>query len=264
MTSPIIDGQCLGDGLERRSRATACTHRVDGRRCGAFALLTWLAIMVPAVLSSAPVSKTREAQPELTLTVCVYNYAKLSAGDLRQAEGEARRVIRGAGVETIWLDCTASGPALRPDRGGPHQECSSGLAFGRIVTLRIMNRFDYNGTTLNPGTFGYSNRPVLATVLYDRIATFAERNGEPEVAPVLLGDIMAHEIGHLLLGTDAHSPTGIMRSKWDRAQIQRALQGRLSFTSDESSTIRTAIEVRMESQGTSAALLKPSVRRTAP
>jgi len=63
---------------------------------------------------------------------------------------------------------------------------------------------------------------------------------------VILGDVVAHEIGHLLLGSRAHSATGIMRGWWDRAQLQRALTGRQLFTPEQSARIRAATEVRMK------------------
>jgi len=31
---------------------------------------------------------------------------------------------------------------------------------------------------------------------------------------MLLGRVMAHEIGHLLLGIDYHGPVGVMRAEW--------------------------------------------------
>lgn len=259
-----VTGDEAGAEKPANPRPVPSRRSPDSSRYCDFVLLVWLAILVPTALSAAPANRTGELPPELTLTVRVYNYAKVPAGKLRRAEDEARGVIGGADVETIWLDCTAAGPELRPGRGSRHQECSATAAVEDIVTLRILNRFDHNGATLKPGIFGYANRPEVATVLYDRIAAFADRDGYEEDAAVLLGEIVAHEIGHLLLGPDAHSPAGIMRGHWDRAQVRRAILGTLMFTSDESSKIRAAIEVTTESQGLREALLEPPIRRTAP
>ena len=38
--------------------------------------------------------------------------------------------------------------------------------------------------------------------------------GFKSLEPLMLGHLVAHEIGHLLLGTSAHSVRGLMRSPW--------------------------------------------------
>lgn len=48
--------------------------------------------------------------------------------------------------------------------------------------------------------------------------------------PILLGYVIAHEIGHLLLGTNAHSWLGIMRSQWHGEELRSIAMGRLLFT----------------------------------
>jgi len=46
----------------------------------------------------------------------------------------------------------------------------------------------------------------------------------------LLGCVLAHEIGHLLLNSRAHSPAGVMIANFREAEIYRAAQRRLMFT----------------------------------
>jgi hypothetical protein len=38
----------------------------------------------------------------------------------------------------------------------------------------------------------------------------------------LLGRAIAHEIGHLLLATNTHAPSGLMRELWSHDELQRA------------------------------------------
>ena len=40
--------------------------------------------------------------------------------------------------------------------------------------------------------------------------------------PVILGHAAAHEIGHLLLGSNSHSPFGLMRARWSGQDLQNA------------------------------------------
>ena len=57
-------------------------------------------------------------------------------------------------------------------------------------------------------------------------------------ASQLLGHVIAHEMGHLLLPSGAHSAAGLMRPIWDLAQVQAADQGALTFTPDQAGLIR--------------------------
>jgi hypothetical protein len=62
-------------------------------------------------------------------------------------------------------------------------------------------------------------RGTLATVYGNRIeATAALASSD---AGVLLGRTMAHEIGHLLLGTRSHSRRGLMRALWTDDELRR-------------------------------------------
>jgi hypothetical protein len=55
---------------------------------------------------------------------------------------------------------------------------------------------------------------------------------------VLLGHIAAHEIGHLLLGEDSHSPHGIMESCWGPKELDQMNKGALLFSDEEAERMR--------------------------
>jgi hypothetical protein len=55
---------------------------------------------------------------------------------------------------------------------------------------------------------------------------------------VLLGAMMAHEIGHRLLGVNSHSREGIMSIPWDARKLQEVDRGQLGFTAEQASTVR--------------------------
>ena len=50
--------------------------------------------------------------------------------------------------------------------------------------------------------------------------------------------MIAHELGHLLLGTASHSSTGLMSAVWKDPELQQAVRGNLFFTSGEGERIR--------------------------
>jgi hypothetical protein len=52
---------------------------------------------------------------------------------------------------------------------------------------------------------------------------------------------MAHEIAHLLLGTNSHSMVGIMKARWQEEDLRSARKGELLFTLAQSQTMRGRI-----------------------
>ena len=59
---------------------------------------------------------------------------------------------------------------------------------------------------------------------------------------VVLGHVIVHEIGRVLLGHRKHSLAGIMRHNWDRLETERMRLGLLTFTNDEAAAIRRSLE----------------------
>lgn len=60
---------------------------------------------------------------------------------------------------------------------------------------------------------------VFATIHVDRVEKMVERSKSDAAA--LLGRAIAHELGHLLLGTNDHSESGLMRANWTPEDIRR-------------------------------------------
>jgi type IV secretory pathway TraG/TraD family ATPase VirD4 len=50
--------------------------------------------------------------------------------------------------------------------------------------------------------------------------------------------VIAHEVGHLLLGSNSHSQSGIMIAQWHPAELQKLSMGRLLFTPDQIQKLR--------------------------
>ena len=76
-----------------------------------------------------------------------------------------------------------------------------------------------------------------ATILYNRVGKFSKRYGLKR--EVLLGYAIAHEVGHLLLPPNSHSPSGVMRANID---LQRAAAKKLRFTRQQGELILEKLE----------------------
>jgi len=67
--------------------------------------------------------------------------------------------------------------------------------------------------------------------------------------PVILGIAAAHEIGPLLLGSNSHSPLGLMRARGSRQDLQNgARTGNLLFTPKQAEAMRACVLSRRDNK----------------
>ncbi len=180
-----------------------------------FCALRMKALTVPALVAALlvpTISVQGAARSPLTLTVRLYNTSGIPAEELTAARHAADVILRDTSIDVRFREC---GRATDP--------CDTPLQSAEVV-VRIIDAPAFN-TTLHPDAFGVTyivketNRGWLATVLADRIHSAATR---VTVDPgTLLGRVMAHEVGHLLLGTDYHGAGGVMRAEWPDGVLDR-------------------------------------------
>jgi len=168
----------------------------------------------------------------ILLEIYVYNQAQVPQSVLSHAERRVTLILRDSGVQPEWLDCMALPSAADP---------CSGIAIDGSIAVQIVH-----GTTkmrdeiFGAAFLGEDGFGRQTDVFYDRLN---DLHRDWNIAlPELLGNVMAHEIGHLLLGFHAHSPTGIMRPVWSPAELWQAERGVLFFSADQSQLIRRRLE----------------------
>jgi hypothetical protein len=57
---------------------------------------------------------------------------------------------------------------------------------------------------------------------------------------ILLARAIAHEIGHLLMGTTQHASNGLMRAVWSQAELRRKAAADWEFSKAEAQAMRRA------------------------
>jgi hypothetical protein len=171
-----------------------------------------------------------------TITVQIYNYSQVSPTVLGGAEREAGRILREAGLWAVWLEC----PVV-PFTPGPRGHCEKAPEATdlrlRILGAPLTNKFQDT-------VFGFAVRPVLASVYYEYAARRAKSDDADFEAPIILGCAIAHELGHLLLGSNSHSDAGIMQPRWEPYQFRQLMMGILLFTTAQSKLIREQAQTR--------------------
>jgi hypothetical protein len=179
----------------------------------------------------------RMADPSPTIRVRVDNYTQASPTIIAGAEREASRILGEAGLRIIWLDCLMGhSTAVRQD------PCQEPLEATDIV-LRILSEPTQNQF---PDTvFGFAVVPVLASVYYEYAVRRAKSDDAEFEVPIILGCAIAHEVGHLLLGSNSHSGSGIMQRRWERKEMRHAMTGTLLFTPEQAKLIQAETQARM-------------------
>ena len=76
----------------------------------------------------------------------------------------------------------------------------------------------------------------MVYVFFDQITGFS--NVHQIDSGLAMGTVIAHEVGHVLLNKEGHSAEGLMRATWDSNDWQRAAEGFLLFSFDDTETIR--------------------------
>jgi len=78
-----------------------------------------------------------------------------------------------------------------------------------------------------------------AGVFLSRVRETAARNVGIIDVSVLLGCVMSHEIGHLLLHSASHSSGGLMRADFRPEDLKKAEQRQLRFTPEQAESIHS-------------------------
>ena len=178
-----------------------------------------------------------DSASELRVMVNVYNGVNLSSSELSRAEREAEKIFLYAGIQLTWTT-----GLLAADL---NDNATSERGNAASLQLRLWPRAVAGKRPTSSETLGFclSLENGDAVVLADAIQKRAVF-GSTHFAD-LLGLAMAHELGHLLLRSAAHSVSGIMRARWTEKGLRDDDRGYLRFTATEAESMRTEVRRRM-------------------
>jgi hypothetical protein len=195
---------------------------------GAFITIAIAAGLPPQIVAST----------QTAIQVRLYVYARVSPGTVANAEAAASFILAQAGVHLVWAECRLRDSDPPKDAACELPVTPLDLQL-RIIPYDMAKRVGTTGDSL-----GYALRTgesdAIASVYFHRALELESRNLADRAA--ILGGIMAHEIGHLLLAESRHSATGIMRANWGDEDLRFIAKGRLWFTPVEG--LRMAAMIR--------------------
>lgn len=173
------------------------------------------------------------------LRILVYDYAGVSASILARAEHDAARIYQRIGIQTHWIPCRSSAEqaVVLPDCAIPRR---SDVLELRLLPRAMAKRFRPDRTACG---FAHLSREdgsgVSANVFCHRAEEIARR--QQLDYGMILGHLIAHELGHMILGIGSHSATGIMRNPWGEIDLAAASRGALLFSHSEGEKIRARL-----------------------
>lgn len=176
-------------------------------------------IIVAAALLAVPADGAADPPPHATIRLQLRSEVNVSDEVLQESRREVARIFAHAGVEVIW----------------------AGTAPRYAVTI-VADVLGYDrAASPAMGMVSPTNRGPIAHVFLRQVRAFARIHDVDQ--SVVLGHVIAHEVGHLLLATASHSSTGLMRGEWDGAQMRDVGRGGLTFTDRQAHAIRAVVSL---------------------
>ena len=199
-------------------------------------------LFVATLMAASVVNLSAEtAPPASAVVIRTYNYAAIAAGELAAARSEAERIFKSAGIPIEWIECRVPGN----DTGAA---CTEPLLDGRDLMLRLVDRTPAAGArighpvvALGESMLDHDQRSgVLMTVDLFPVRAVADRAATS--LSTLLGRAIAHEIGHLLLGSAEHPRLGLMRALWSHDELRGLKPAHWGFSAREAARMRQMLQ----------------------
>jgi hypothetical protein len=213
--------------------------------------------VLAVALADVCVSVTLASPPDLgdrnftsakqQVQIRVFNVARVPRRDLSRAEGEITRIFAQAEIQVRWAEGALDDEAALMTDQSANNTSAAGCKVARHARELRLQLLPHAPQGVTIGTLGYS-LPCAAFgidstifidhcegVTYQTLASFSK----------VLAYSMAHEVGHLLLRSNEHSPSGLMRARWDRASWIRATVAGIPIDREEAWRMRIELS-RME------------------
>lgn len=178
------------------------------------------------------------------ITVRLYNFAGTPAPEVVRAQQEASDIFARSDIRLKWLNCT-----LNTD-GNPADAACHVARVPAVLNLRLAPQQMEPKHGLPKGICGFSlistsgDFSSTAIIYLERVTEITD--GRKYRRGVVLGAMIAHELGHLLLGVGSHSKMGLMSLPWGPKLLTAADQGTLGFTKRETRKLGKAVQERLQ------------------
>jgi hypothetical protein len=176
------------------------------------------------------------------LRIRLYDLVPTPADTVERASVAAARLLAGAGVRVIWEKGVADSLEGRladwtPGVGPDHR--------GYLVVRLAEGPPDDSPEAMLGYALPFVSDGAHVTVYYNRVEKLFFREKAMPTIGSLVGAVMAHEIGHVLLGSAEHSTQGVMKANWGREEFALLTCKKLHFTREEAAALRAGVADRL-------------------
>lgn len=198
-----------------------------------------LTLLLALILSNRLLAD--DGDEERAVSIRIHDYAHIEDAALARAQEVVSGMYGKIGVRTDWLEPLQQSDGVSDGVGALASTPSD------LVIIILTSAMAERGV-IPDGTIGFAavERGVggrIAYVIYDRVRDFA---GDTTVDDMrMMGLVMAHEIGHLLLAHQSHSAGGLMRGRWQRSEFRSARPHDLHFSEPQAVEIRRTLRLGM-------------------
>jgi len=239
MRALCLDRPDFGSFLSAAGRRSPCSRawiEEEG------AMPSILALLMMTLWSDGAQASTGHVtvESELAVTIQIHDYADVRSESLSRASDIVTRLYGKIGVRTEWIG------VLRHGKRRAHSpvDRESHNRIGQLTIIILTPQMAARGRVAD-GVLGYAAVPEqgmgrIAYVIYDRVRQAAA--GAATNEDELLGCVMAHEIGHLLLPRGTQSMAGLMKGHLDHRDLRQLDVRKLTFSTLEASQIRSMLE----------------------
>jgi len=184
-------------------------------------------VAVPLAFISAclPAPAVQAANTSPRLVIAIRDYANLPPKALDVAKAQVSKIFEKAGVTVQWSEFAA------PAAGGEVWPAAWVKLLPDSMARRLRRSQGALGCSAGDQAYIFTD-DVLAAAVHAEI-NYA----------MTLGQVMAHEIGHFLLGQN-HEPTGIMSPYLGSSEFQEMRTGHLLFHDRQAKKIRERLRTQ--------------------
>jgi hypothetical protein len=182
-----------------------------------------------------------KASAQARVDIAIYDYVGLSPAVQQQFVTHLESILTGAGVSVRMIVCSRKETI----------PCDANAGEARRLFVRVVpGQAKIVSNTRTP-PLGQSiagpNGGQYASVF---LAPVQDRAADANVPWVtVLAYAAAHEIGHLLLGSGAHTPIGLMKGTWDRNDFLAMNQRHCQFNREQIRQLASHYGIDHQSQG---------------
>ena len=236
----LLHPRPYGAQLEPNDADEATTKKILAPNCVVTVQEVWCAMPNGNIVPDVLLAKRPSA---LTgVEVQMYDYAALEPSTLQKFARNTEAILSGTGISIHVVLCerTTAGSCEIPDNN-------------EILLLRVLpgSAKKMHNALYSPlgQSFADHSGGKYASVFLECVQDQARETDIPWLT--VLDYAAVHEVGHLLLGDQAHTPRGIMKERWDMNDYVDMAQGRFQFSDEQIRQLRSRYASSTQAEVTS-------------